>query len=398
MIVTMADDPPRIDAQQYRQVLGQYPTGVCVVTSAGADGAPAGMVVGSFTSVSLDPPLIGFFTDRGSSSWPKVAAANRFCVNILSAEQEDVCRKLASKDPEKFTAIAHRPSTLGSPILDGAVAWIDCELHSVSEAGDHFAVLGAVRQLEIADGGLPLLFFQGGYGRFAPSSLTAPDPTGLLSVQLRLVDRARRHMESLAKEISAVCMASARIGAEVVILASAGQPRGDLPATLVGQRLPFLPPTGSVFAVGMDGLEQDRWIGSSMSAASANACRAALTAVRDRGYSLGLASDAQRSFAARLHELAQGEHSRPSDDLKNMIADIDYDPAVLDEASARAVRLISAPVFDAQGKVAFALTIHDFHHPSSASDVEILAGRLLDTTRAVGSAIAGVPKQGSGQI
>ncbi|GAC1581662.1 MAG: flavin reductase [Sphingomicrobium sp.] len=385
----MADEPTRIDAQQYRQVLGQYPTGVCVVTSTGGDGAPAGMVVGSFTSVSLDPPLIGFFPDRGSSSWPRVAAANRFCVNILSAEQENVCRKLASKDPDKFAAIAHRPSPLGSPILDGAIAWIDCDLHSVSEAGDHFAVLGLVRQLEIAEGGLPLLFFQGGYGRFAPSSLTAPDPTGLLAEQLRLIDRARRHMETLARELSAVCVASARIGAEVVILASAGQPRGDLPATLVGHRLPFLPPTGTIFAISMDDAELAQWLGPTMSAERVSACRAALTVIRERGYSLGLASDAQRAFAARLHQLAEGAQPAAKEDLPDLIAVLGYDPPMLDDASARAVRLVSAPVFDAAGRVAFALTVHDFQHPSSALDVERLAGRLLDTTRIVGAAIGG---------
>lgn len=385
----MAEELPRIEPQQYRQVLGQYPTGVCVVTATGADGEPAGMVVGSFTSVSLDPPLIGFFPDRGSSSWPKVAAGKRFCVNILSAEQEGVCRKLASKDPDKFAAVAHRSSPLGSPILDGAVAWIDCDLHSVNEAGDHFAVFGLIRHLELAEGGLPLLFFQGGYGRFAPSSLTAPDPTGLLAGQLRLVDRARRHMEVLARELSAVCVASAAIGAEVVILASAGQPRGDLPATLVGHRLPFLPPTGSVLAIGMDEAELGRWLGPRMSAERATVCRAALSAVRERGYSIGLASDAQRAFAARLHQLAEGAHTAPNDDLPDLIADLGYDPAVLDDASARAVRLISAPVYDADDAIAFALTIHDFQHPASAAEVERLAGRLLETTRAVGAAIGG---------
>lgn len=390
MMVTMADEPTRIEPQQYRQVLGQYPTGVCVVTATGADGAPAGMVVGSFSSVSLDPPLIGFFPDRNSSSWPKVAAGKRFCVNILSADQEDVCRALASKASDKFAAINHRPSPLGSPILDGAVAWIDCDLYSVSEAGDHFAVFGLVRHLEIAEGGLPLLFFQGGYGRFAPSSLTAPDPTGLLARQLRLVDRARHHMEALAKELAAVCVASARIGAEVVILASAGQPRGDLPATLVGNRLPFLPPTGTVFAIGMDEAELGRWLGPGMSTERSSACHAALIAIRERGYSLGLASDAQRAFAVRLHQLAERAHTAPNDDLPDLIADLGYDPAILDDTAARTVRLISAPVYDARGNVAFVLTIHDFQHPSSASEVESVAGRLLDTTRTVGAAIGEV--------
>lgn len=323
------------------------------------------MVVGSFTSVSLDPPLIGFFPDRGSSSWPKVAASGAFCVNILSAEQEKVCRTLASKDPDKFAAIAHRPSPLGSPVIDGAVAWIDCDLHSIGDAGDHFAVLGQVRHMEIADGGLPLLFYQGGYGRFAPSSLAASDQNGSLAVQLRLVDRARQRMEHLAGELSAVCVASARIGADVVIIASAGQPRAHQPATLVGQRLPFVPPTGAVFAAWLGDAEVGRWIGARASTERAAQWREALATVRKRGYSIGLLDDAQRAFAARLNAMAQGATDAGAD-LDELIRFLAYDPPQLDERTGPAVRLISAPVRTADGEVLFALTLHDFRRPASA--------------------------------
>jgi 3-hydroxy-9,10-secoandrosta-1,3,5(10)-triene-9,17-dione monooxygenase reductase component len=75
------------DPRRFRDVLGQYPTGVCVVTATQADGRRAGFVVGSFTSVSLDPPLVGFFPDKGSSSWPKIERARSFCINVLSASQ-----------------------------------------------------------------------------------------------------------------------------------------------------------------------------------------------------------------------------------------------------------------------------------------------------------------------
>lgn len=389
MAPAMADAAAAIDAKQYRQVLGQYPTGVCVVTSAGTDGSPAGMVVGSFTSVSLDPPLVGFFPDRGSSSWPKVAANGRFCVNILSAEQEDVCRKLASKDPDKFASIAHHPSPMGSPIIDGAVAWIDCDLHSVGDAGDHFFVLGEVRLLEIAEGGLPLLFFQGGYGRFSPSSLAASDQHGQLTAQLQLVDRARPRMESLAAELSAVCVASARIGNEVVIIASAGQPRSHAPATLVGQRLPFLPPTGSVFAAWMDDAAVARWVGEPGDPERALACRDALVRVRERGYSVGLINQAQRAFVAKLRELSTGSSTPAEADLGTLIKDLAYDPPALDRETSAAVRIMSAPVFESPGKVAFALTLHDFAKPSSPEDVALLTQRLLDTTAAVGGLLPG---------
>ena len=383
----MADVRTAIDPKQYRQVLGQYPTGVCVVTSAGIDGNPAGMVVGSFTSVSLDPPLVGFFPDRASSSWPKVAAAGRFCVNILSAEQEQVCRTLASKDPDKFARIAHQPSPLGSPIINGAVAWIDCDLHSVDEAGDHFIVLGEVRQMEIAEGGLPLLFFQGGYGRFTPSSLAASDQHGLLTKQLRMVDGARSQMESLAAELSAVCIASARIGSEIVIIASAGQPRRHAPATLVGQRLPFLLPTGDVFAAWMEDDIVSQLTGEKGSQGRAQACSDALARVRERGYSVGLVNEAQRAFTAKLHEMAAGSSSAEQADLGSLIKELAYDPPALDGETSASVRLISAPVVDSFGQVAFALTIHDFAKPSSPEDVELLARRLLETCAAVSNSL-----------
>jgi flavin reductase (DIM6/NTAB) family NADH-FMN oxidoreductase RutF len=385
----MADGDVEIDPGQYRQVLGQYPTGVCVVTSAGPDGAPAGMVVGSFTSVSLNPALVGFFPDRASSSWPKVAAASRFCVNILSADQEDVCRKLASKDPDKFASIAHRPSPMGSPIIDGVVAWIDCDLHSIGDAGDHFIVLGEVRQLEMADGGLPLLFFQGGYGRFSPSSLAATDRHGQLTVQLRMVDRARRRMEALAAELSAVCVASARVDEEVVILASAGQPQAHSPATLVGQRLPFLFPTGSVFAAWMEEQAVRRWASQHAGPRGLEAVLTSLKTVHDRGYSVGLTNEAQRAFVAKLRDLSATPSNEPPTDLGELVRELAYDPAELNEETSPAVRLISAPVFNSDGEVVFALTLHDFRRPTSTEQVKQLADRLLQTTVEVSGSFGG---------
>lgn len=162
-----------IESGLFRKVLGHYPTGVCAITAM-HEGRPVAMVVGSFTSVSLDPPLVGFFPDRASTSWPKIEAAGRFCVNILGAHQLDLCRALAAKGDDKFRALSWRLSEGGAPILDEVVAWIDCDLHMVADAGDHFMVLGRVRQLEAGGKPTPLLFFQSGYGGFAP---LASDPS-----------------------------------------------------------------------------------------------------------------------------------------------------------------------------------------------------------------------------
>lgn len=157
----------RFDSDEFRRILGHYPTGVCAIT-AQTDEGPAGMVVGSFTSVSLAPPLVAFFPDRSSSSWPKIRDTGRFCVNVLSEGQRDVCRALAAKGADKFADVAWHPSPAGLPIIDGGVAWIDCELHAIHEAGDHFIVLGHVHALHADHANAPLLFYRGGYGQFAP--------------------------------------------------------------------------------------------------------------------------------------------------------------------------------------------------------------------------------------
>lgn len=154
------------DSATFRRVLGHYPTGVCVITAVDAD-EPQAMVVGSFTSVSLDPPLVAFFPAKSSSSWPGIERAGKFCVNVLSSAQETLCRQFSAKGIDKFAGVSHRVSPNGSPILDGVVAWIDCTLEAVHEAGDHYIVLGRVMALEVESPAKPLLFFQGAYGEFA---------------------------------------------------------------------------------------------------------------------------------------------------------------------------------------------------------------------------------------
>src|SRR5947209_15350502 len=114
-----------VSGGDFRQVLGHLPTGVVAVTATDGDGAPVGMAVGSFVSVSLDSPLVAFLPDKTSTSFPRIRAVGSFCANVLSAAQEDLCRSLASKSPDKFDGLSWRPSSrTGSPVLDGVVAWI----------------------------------------------------------------------------------------------------------------------------------------------------------------------------------------------------------------------------------------------------------------------------------
>jgi 3-hydroxy-9,10-secoandrosta-1,3,5(10)-triene-9,17-dione monooxygenase reductase component len=159
--------PTAIDPAQFRSVLGHYPTGVCVITGHGPDGRAAGMVVGSFSSVSLDPPLVAFFPDRTSSSWPLLRAGGHFCVNVLGENQRDLCRRFAARGGDKFDGVSHRISEGGLPVLDGVVAHIECTIEQELDAGDHTIVLGRVRSLGVEHRGGPLLFVKGAYGRFA---------------------------------------------------------------------------------------------------------------------------------------------------------------------------------------------------------------------------------------
>lgn len=140
-----------------------------MVTATGPDGKAAGMAVGSFFSVSLEPPLVGFCAGKSSTSYPSIEAAGQFAVNVLGADQEGACRNFANKGGDKFDGIAHHPSPVtGSPVLDGVHAWLDCTIEVVHEAGDHWIVVGRVHDLGRHDG-LPIVFYRGEFGGFSTS-------------------------------------------------------------------------------------------------------------------------------------------------------------------------------------------------------------------------------------
>ena len=163
-----------IDGREFRRVLGHYPTGVTVVTASCLDG-PEGMTIGSFTSVSLDPPLVSFCPAHDSDSWIRMRDVDSFCVNVLGADQADVSVIFASKAEERFEGLSTRIEATGAPVIDGCLAWIDCRVHAIHTAGDHDIVVGRVVALGTAETGSalgagvsgPLVFLKGGYGRVA---------------------------------------------------------------------------------------------------------------------------------------------------------------------------------------------------------------------------------------
>ena len=165
-----------IDAGLFRKVLGHFPTGVTVVTGlTGFTGQtpeqPTGLTIGSFTSVSLDPPLVGFLPMKTSVSWSQIRPSGVFCVNVLAEAQADLCWRFAKEADDRFVDVGWQAAPSGSPILDGAIAWIDCTIEETIDAGDHWFVLGRVQALDVgadADAG-PMLFFRGKLGGFTPA-------------------------------------------------------------------------------------------------------------------------------------------------------------------------------------------------------------------------------------
>lgn len=165
-------DSAQLDPAEFRRVLGHFPTGVTVVTAATGAG-PVGVAIGSFASISLDPPLVGFFLGSSSASGETISEANGFCVNVLRANQIELCGKMASKDDDKFDGVGWSPTpTTGSPLLSNIVASIDCRLEKVITVGDHDLFVGRVAELSApevddeAESLSPMVFYQGKYGKF----------------------------------------------------------------------------------------------------------------------------------------------------------------------------------------------------------------------------------------
>lgn len=158
------------DSRKFRDVMSHFPTGVTVVTGLDNSAQPHGITIGSFVSVSLDPPLVGFLPGKNSRSWPQIAESGKFCVNILGSDQAEDCWRFAKEPvedeqgntPNKFDGVNWKPAGSGAPILGSVIGWIDCTVDSVHDVGDHWFVVGMVTSLgHAADVDNAMVFFRG---------------------------------------------------------------------------------------------------------------------------------------------------------------------------------------------------------------------------------------------
>lgn len=161
----METEVPAIAADLFRNVLSNYPTGVSIVTADVPARGPVGLVVGTFTSLSLEPALVSFMPAKSSTSWPKIEASGSFCVNVLGASQGDLCRQFSAPGGNKFEGVDWRPASTGSPILNGVLAWVDCLIEQVFDSGDHQIVVGRVVDLRVESDDLPMTFLRGSFGQ-----------------------------------------------------------------------------------------------------------------------------------------------------------------------------------------------------------------------------------------
>jgi flavin reductase (DIM6/NTAB) family NADH-FMN oxidoreductase RutF len=162
---------PNFDAVAFRRALGQFATGVTVVTTRAPSGALVGITASSFNTVSLAPPLVLWSLASRSASMPVFRANSHYVVNVLAATQLDLCKRFATLKGDRFEGVSHAAGDSGMPVLDGALAWFECHNRSRYEEGDHVIFVGEVERCGVRDGAeevAPLVFQNGTFHTIKP--------------------------------------------------------------------------------------------------------------------------------------------------------------------------------------------------------------------------------------
>jgi flavin reductase (DIM6/NTAB) family NADH-FMN oxidoreductase RutF len=155
-----------VSNDEFRKAMSLFATGVTIITTRQASGAPWGFTANAFSSVSLNPPLVLFCVGNGGDSFAAVNSAEYFAVNFLSDGQENLSRRFAARLPERFEGVRFTEGSGGAPLLEGCLGWVQCRKVAVHAAGDHVIVVAEVLQAAFGEGN-PLLFFRSAYGRLS---------------------------------------------------------------------------------------------------------------------------------------------------------------------------------------------------------------------------------------
>jgi len=365
----------RIDERTVRDVLGHLPTGVVALTGASQAGDPVGLIVGTFVRVSLNPPLVAFVVDSNSVALARLQNFGAFCANILAAHQEPLCRALAVPGRETFAGVMWHPADSGSPILDDAIAWIDCEIDSVARAGDRTIVIGRVTDLGVRSPTIPLIHYQGGLGGFAPMSLAVEAREDLFAT-LQVVDHVRAGMEELAVELESDCLAHVVSGGDILVLAAAYTPRGGSKFPRLGFRIPLVPPFAEPFMAWASADELAAWVErlrqDTTSERDVDRVLANVRDIQKAGWAFTVRTDIEEDDRALRDLLRFGHTPAIARELATLTRSRGKhgDPDAFDDLPRGAVRTICAPILDASGHLEIMLALHNL-----PTDLEPAAAR-----------------------
>lgn len=340
----------------WRAALGEYPTGVCLITAREEGGEPAGIVVGSFVAISEEPPLVGFFAGVHSSTLPAIVGSGHFSVSVLALEHESVCRAFATKLPDKWSTGSFIDSPAGSPRLADAPVWFDATIESAETHGDHVLVIGRVHDFGTGSAGveMPLLFRRAGYGSFAAPSETY-DARAFVQ-RLRWAAMVEHDIEELANELDVDVTVNTQLGDSVITLASVTPRSSSGSDDNVGASHPWAAPIASVFAAWASAPRKHAWEEASRhltGSVDRALIERQLCGVRERGYAIA----GDRAMTERFMGLVR-ESPADRDSCARMWADIANMRGWLDSDQGFSwsdVAVVQVPVFDVAGEVVLAL-------------------------------------------
>ena len=373
----------------WRAVLGEYPTGVCLVASRGDDDEPIGMVVGSFVAVSEEPPLIGFFAGRDSRTLPELVSSGRFSASVLSDDDETFCRAFASKAPDRWDRRPFVDTPNGAPRLADAVAWFDASIESTRTYGDHIFVVGRVHDFGAGAGGaeMPLLFRRAGYGSFSAPGETY-DARAFIE-RLRWASMAEREIESLSSELGVEVAVNTQLGDSVVTLASVASDSTLSTFDNVGAAHPWAAPISPVFAAWAPTARRHAWEEASRHL-TGSVDRALiedqLRGVRERGYAIA----GDQALTDRFLRLVRGNRTDRVA-YARVWAEIAASRRRLEDDDGvhwGEVAVVQVPIFDEGGDVVLSIYAIGWQHSMSQRTSELLVERMRTAADRISTRIA----------
>ncbi|WP_432559047.1 flavin reductase family protein [Granulicoccus sp. GXG6511] len=386
------------DPQQLRSVLGHYPTGVTIVTGIAPDGEALALVVGTFTSVSLDPPLVSFLPMKESSTFARLSECDALCINVLTADQEGLCRTIASRRSDKLAEVGWSPAPSGAPVLDGCLAWLDVRLEQSIEAGDHWIALCRVLDLAVVNPVAPLLFFQGGYGSFVVPSLIARIDADIEAGVHEAV-ASRSELESLADEIGGHCTLLKVVNRDELTAVAMAAGRTGTPNAGLGRRLPIIPPIADAWVAMLGEEEQAYWLSKAAGADEARleTYRRRLEFCREHGYLLSFARPDEEVAFESLHEATTTYAERrptPAEirEIRQRITAAtppeSYGMRPLEEGGRYDISSIIVPIGDARGAGSLMLRVTGLPREADAGQVRIWIARVRATAAEIEAGLA----------